>query len=173
LYPVRRSKVLAILLSLCLLSTVATQTACGEKQLSQAAEAAKDITGGTRDVIKAVGQAYQAKLITLAQKDQLADLLEKILNGSEKGITAIELLHKQGVETPTTEQRSALSKIFDNEVIAPFLEILTELGKLSDSQSVAIRAALVTMRTAIVLLSNKIGRADVIRAIEAREVWNV
>jgi len=147
--------------------------ACTPKQLSQAAEAAKDIGGGTRDVVKAVREAYEAKLISIEQKDRLAELLKQIARGGQKGVDAIDFLQKHGVTQPTPEQSRNLSRIFDDEVVAPFLNLLTELGKLSDESSVAIRTALASVRTAIVVFSAKIGRMDVIRAIEAREVWNV
>jgi hypothetical protein len=166
-----RSKVLALVLMLALVSLPITGCG-GEKTLSQAAEAAKDIGGGTRDVIKAVGEAYDKKLITLEQKDRLADTLKSIAKGGQKGVDAIELLQKQGVENPTPEQSRLLMTIFDNDVIAPFLNLLTDLSKLSPSSSATIRAALASVRTAILLLSSRIGRADVIRQIEARKVWN-
>jgi hypothetical protein len=175
LYLIRRRKILAVALTVVLLPSTLAMGPCNRQStLNSAAEAAKDIGGGTRDVIKAVGDAYQAKLITLEQKDRFADLLKAIAQGGQRGVDAIEFLQKQGVETPTAEQRINLMRIFDDDVIAPFLNLLTEIGKLSNAQSVAIRAALASVRTAIVLLSSRIGRADVIRAIEAREVrWNV
>lgn len=175
MYFIRRKKVLTIALVLVLLPNTLAFGPCNRQNtLNAAAEAAKDIGGGTRDVIKAVGDAYQAKLITLEQKDKLADILGLIAKGGQKGVDAIEFLHNQGVKEPTAEQSNLLRKIFDDDVVAPFLNLLTEIGKLSNDQSVAIRTALASVRTAIVLLSSKIGRIDVIKAIEAREVaWNV
>lgn len=162
-----------ILVPVAVTGLAVSQTSCKENDLQKSAEAAKDIGGGTRDVIKAVGDAYQAKLITLEQKDRLADILKKIAQGGQKGVDAIEFLQKQGITTPTSEQRINLSKIFDDDVVAPFLNLLTELGKLSESANATIRTAMVSVRTAIVLLSSRIGRNDVIEAIKAREVWNV
>ena len=163
-----------ILILVLVLGGVAPMSGCGgEKQLSQAAEAAKDIGGGTRDVVKAVSEAYQKGLLTLPQKDRFADLLKAIARGGQKGVAVIEALQKAGVSELNGDQRKQLTVIFDDDVVAPFLELLQELGKLSESSSVAIRAALVSVRTAIVLLSNRIGRTDVIEAIAAREVWNV
>jgi len=161
-----------LLAALLVLGSVAPMAGCGQKQLAQAAEAAKDIGGGTRDVIKAVGEAYQKGLVSLEQKDRLADLLKAIARGGQKGVDAIEALNKAQVTILDATQRQQLTHIFDDEVIAPFLELLTELAKLSDGASVAIRASLASVRTAIVLLSSRIGRVDVIRQIEAREVWN-
>lgn len=173
MYLKQRSKVLSVVLALVLLpSTFAFGPCNRQKTLNTAAEAAKDIGGGTRDVIKAIGEAYQAKLITFEQKNHFADLLKAIAKGGQKGVDAIEALQKQGVDTLSGAQSQALMLIFDDEVVTPFLQLLTELGKLSDSSSAAIRAALASVRTAIVLLSGRIGRADVIRLIEAREVVN-
>ena len=172
----RVQKLIAVQLLIAVITAGAMMpmTGCGgAKHLGQAAEAAKDIGGGTRDVIKAVGEAYQKGLLSRDQKDRLADLLKAIAKGGQKGVDTIEALQRAQVSTLDNEQRRQLTRIFDDEVIAPFLELLTELGKLSDSSSIAIRAALASVRTAIVLLSSRIGRTDVIRAIEAREVWNV
>lgn len=169
----RKRKLLSIALVLCLFAGIATtQTSCSEKQLGQAAEAAKDIAGGTRDVIKAVGDAYKAGLITIEQKDRLAALLKAVAKGGQHGVDVIDSLEKQGVTTLSPDNSRVLRAVFDDEVISPFLSLLTELGKLSDNSSVAIRAALASVRTAIVLLSSRIGRNDVIQAIRAREVWN-
>jgi hypothetical protein len=173
LYLPKRKRVLATVLTMVLLPSTLAFGPCNKtKTLSQAAEAAKDIGGGTRDVIKAVSDAYKVGLISLEQKDKYADLLKLIAQGGQKGVDAIEALQKQAVEIPTPDQSRLLMKIFDDDVVAPFLTFLTEIGKLSEGSSVAIRAALASVRTAIVLLSSRIGRVDVIRSIQAREVWN-
>ena len=166
-----KRKLISLTLTLAVFLSASAYGPCNKQNsLEAAAEAAKDIGGGTRDVIRAVGEAYDKKLISLEQKDRLADILIAISKGGQKGVDAIELLHQQGVEDPTPDQSRLLMKIFDDDVVAPFLTLLTELGKLSDTQSAAIRAALISVRAAIVLLSSKVGRADMIKRIEAREV---
>jgi len=171
---IRSQKLCSVILALCLCAVVPLNTSCdGKTSLAKTAEAAKDIGANTRSVIKAVGQAYQQNLITLEQKDKLADILGTIAVGGQKGVDAIEFLHKQGIETPTTEQRIKLTDIFDNEVVGPFLTLLTEIGKLTDTQATAIRISLASLRTTMLLLANRLGRNDIIRAIKAREVWNV
>jgi hypothetical protein len=154
-------------------AVVVTQTACpgsnNPKTLKTVAEAAKDIGGGTRDVIKAIGEAYDKGLITLAQKDKFADLLIAISRGGKKGVDVIAAIQQSGLSEVPADKQQTLSLIFSNEVVAPFLLLLTELGKLSEANSAAIRAALVGLRTAILLLSNKIGRNDIPREIERRE----
>jgi hypothetical protein len=151
-----------------------TQTSCKETDLGKTAEAAKDIGGEVRDLVDAVGKAYTQKLITLAQKDKFADLLAAVARGGQKGVDVIVALQQQGVKVPNADQRSQLNKVFDDDVIAPFLTFLTELGKLSDDSAIAIRAAMASVRTAILFFSSRVGRTDVIdkiNAIQLREVW--
>lgn len=171
---IRKSKTIAslVVISLVLCSGYGFGPCNKQKTLDVAAEAAKDIGGGVRDTIKAVGDAYDKKLITLEQKDRLADLLAAIARGGQRGVDVIDALEKSGVTTLQGSDALTLSRIFTDEVVAPFLLLLTELGKLPESSSAAIRAALISVRTAIVLLSSKIGRADIIDSIKAREVWN-
>lgn len=161
------------LLILALLTGTLPAPACNKdetkKSLAVASEAAKDIAGGTRDTIKAVGQAFDKKLITLEQKDKLADLLIAISKGGQKGVAAISALEASGVTELDLNQASALNALFDTEVITPFLDLISELAKLSPSQSAAIRAALSGVRVAILLLSQKIGRNDVEQIILKRE----
>lgn len=168
----RVNRQIAVLLLVSLISYSGYGFACSkEKTLDAAAEAAKDIGGGLRDTTRAVSEAYDKKLITLEQKDKLADLLIQIAKGGQKGVDQIEKMQKSGSPIGGPEGIT-LDKIFSDEVVAPFLKLLTELGTLSDSSSAAIRVALASVRTAIVLLSSKIGRTDVIRQIQLREVRN-
>lgn len=166
-----KRKLTSLVLTVAIFLSATAYGPCNKQNsLQVAAEAAKDIGGGTRDVIKAVDEAFEKKLITIEQKDRLADILIAMSKGGQKGVDAIDALEKSGVTTLSGPKAEALSKLFTDDVVAPFLNLLTELGKLSDSQSAAIRAALISVRTAIVLLSSKIGRADIIKQIEAREV---
>lgn len=168
----RQKKSIILIILVCLVSQTALGPCNKQKTLEVAAEAAKDIGGGVRDTIKAVSDAYDAKLITLEQKDRLALLLKKIAQGGQRGVDALELLESKGVASLDVPEAKDLNRIFSDEVVAPFLNFLTEMGKLTDTQSAAIRAALVTVRTAIVLLSSKIGRADIIQEIQRREIVN-
>lgn len=159
-----------VFLPFLLVAILVSQTACPKAKpgtVKAAAEAAKDIGGGTRDAIKAVGEAYRKGLITLAQKDKLADLLLLIAKGGQKGVDAIERLQNDGFTELPADRAALLNKLFSDEVVAPFLKLLTEIGALTDSQSIAIRAAVATLRTTILLLSQKIGREDAIKKIEA------
>lgn len=166
-----RSFALPVVLVVAIMSGTLPQPACdGKKALSESAEAAKDIGGGTRDAIKAVRQAWEQKLITTEQKDKFADLLGAIARGGQKGVAAIDALEKSGVTELTADHRAQLDTLFSDGVITPFLEMITEIAKLSPTSSVAIRAAIATLRTAILLLSQKVGRNDVEKMILQREL---
>ena len=52
--------------------------------------------------------------------------------------------------------------------MAPFLQLLTDVAKLTDEQSAAIRVSLASLRTIILIFSQKIGRADVIDQVNER-----
>lgn len=163
-----RRFLISLILCIAIVTAPFALTGCGSsKTLQQAAEAAKDIGGGTRDVIKAVREAYEKGLITKEQKDHFADLLGSIARGGKKGVDVIDALFKSGVTDLTADKASLLNKAFSDEVIAPFLELITDIAKLSDSQSMAIRAAIAGLRTTILLLSQRIGRNDVIEQINA------
>lgn len=152
-----------------------TQTACSESDLQKTAEAAKDIGGEVRDLVDAVGKAYKQNLITLAQKDVFADLLANVARGGQRGVDVIAALQAKGVKIPDAGQRRELNLIFDDQVIAPFLTFLNEIGKLSDDSAVAIRAALASVRTAILIFSSRVGRNDIkgrIEMVKLKEVWN-
>lgn len=150
---------------------VFAQLACGPKQLQSAAEAAKDLGGATRDTIAAVSKAYAQNLITLEQKDKLADILSVIARGGQKGVDAIDALNKSGVTTLSGSNAIALNKLFDTEVVTPFLQLLTEIAGLSASASAAIQVSIASLRTILLLFSQKIGRADVERTINMK--WEV
>lgn len=163
-----KRRAIALLL---ILSFSAMAPKCGDpKQVQQVAEAAKDIGGGTRDAIKAVDKAYTDKLITLTQKDRLADMLLRISRGGKAGVAAIEAVAVLGDGTIPATQQEIISAIFTDQVVGPFLDLITEIAKLSPTASVAIRASVSALRTTILLLSQRIGRSDIIDAIHAKEV---
>ena len=67
------------------------------------------------------------------------------------------------------DQRDALNKLFDSDVIEPFLRLISEIAKLSPQSETAIRIALASLRTTILLFSQKIGRVDVEKMILQKE----
>jgi len=131
-----------------------------KKLVAQAAEVAKDVGGSTRDVIKAVGQAYDQKLITLEQKDKYADLLIKISEGGQKGVSALTELEKHVGETGQipADKWQLLNALFNSELVTPFLNFLTEINKLTPEANVAIQVSVIALRSLILRLSDAFGR---------------
>jgi len=166
-----RVTTLVLMLALSLVSIGAGPCTPSKKTIEQTAEAAKDIGGGTRDVIKAVGEAYRKDLITIEQKDRWADLLGQISRGGKQGVEALDVFIKAGLTELPADKAAALNRVFSDGVVAPFLQLIGEIAKLSDAQSAAIRAAIAGLRTTILILSSRIGRNDVINKIYAAP-WN-
>jgi hypothetical protein len=142
---------LSLILILCLFMAGCPQKTAMEK----AAETAKDVAGSTRDVIKAVGEAYASGLITLEQKDRYADLLIKISQGGKEGVAILDTLT---VATATPDKWQLLNTVFGEKVVSPFLTLITEIGKLSPNQSAVIQIAIASLRTIILRLSDAFGR---------------
>jgi hypothetical protein len=142
---------------------------CSPKQkadaLKTAAESEKDLAKDVQFALTAVEKAWHQKLITTDQKNRLAHLLGQIASGDQKAIEATIALQAAG-----SLDTSELSTILNDQVVAPFLNVLTEIGKLTPDSSAAIRAAIAGIRTTILLLSQKIGRNDVIEKINSRWV---
>jgi hypothetical protein len=164
-----RVSLIPILLVVMAIGPISPPACDSKRALDEAAEAAKDIGGGVRDVTAAVGQAYDKQLITLAQKDRLADILIRISQGGQQGVETIAALHAAGVTDIDGQHRIELDAIFTNAVVGPFLELLTEIGRLPTDANLAIRASLPAVRSAILLFSRKISRGDVERQIHAAE----
>ena len=167
--PPRKLTTMALIAALSLVSIGAGPCTPSKKTIEQTAETAKDLGGGTRDAIAAVRKAWEKKLITLEQKDQWADWLGEIARGGKKGVDVLDKLVKSGATIIPADTSALLNKIFSDEVVAPFLKFLTDIGKLDEAQSAAIRAAVAGLRTTILLLSTRIGRNDLKGQIESAQ----
>jgi len=163
-----------VILIFALLANTLPMPGCGskdpKKQFHDIAEAVKDISGGTRDVIKAVGEAFDKKLITIQQKDKLADMLIRISKGGQKGVATLAAIEASGVLELSPQQKVDLTKLLDDEVVGPFLDLITELGSLSPESSAAIRAAMSSLRVAVLLLASRVGRNDIEGLIIQKEL---
>lgn len=160
-------RLLSVAMTLTLLAGVPFLQGCPQKQkddaLTVAAESEKDLAKDIQFALTAVREAWEKKLITTEQKNKFAHLLGQIAVGDQKAVEVTASLKAAGA-TDT----SALNLIFNDQVIAPFLNVLTELGKLTPEGNAAIRAALAGVRTTILLFSQKVGRVDVIDQINMR-----
>ncbi|MEO6390819.1 MAG: hypothetical protein ABIP75_03145 [Pyrinomonadaceae bacterium] len=143
-----------------------TQTACPGKakvSIQAAAEASKDLGGGTRDVIKAVRQAYEKNLISLELKNKLADGLGLIATGGLHGTQVIDALNNEfggDINRVPSEVWTNAAKLFDDEVVRPFLDLLRDLNTITPGQSLSIRIALSAVRSAILTIAVVFGRQN-------------
>lgn len=119
-----------------------------ETAIRKAARASFELSGITLDVVKAVGKAYDERIISLATKDKLAGHLKLVISGGKKFNQSIE-----GLNALTTAQASVLNTIFSDEIVTPFLAILEEVRALTPAQADHVRTAIAALRAAILIIS--------------------
>lgn len=156
------NSVVSLCLVMCLVFPLTIPlSGCSKTNLKKAAEAAKDINMATLRVVRAVAQAYDKKLIGLETKDKLADLLKKMADAGFKGTQIIDYLNsKYNGNTsliPQEEWRN-IFVVFDDGVVAPFLEILRTLGALSPDNAYQIRIALQGVRSLVLVIASAFNR---------------
>jgi hypothetical protein len=150
-----------IILCLTLVYSMVFLTACPkETVLRRAAKASYSLSGLTVDVINATGKAYAAQLINLETKDRLARHLKTISIGGERFNQTLKRYAEEGTEIPA-DKLLILNKIFSEEVVAPFLEVLNAIKLLSPEQSAYLNSAINGLRAAILIISGAFTNAGI------------
>lgn len=161
---------LTLVLSLITISLI-TQ-ACGNVSFQRAAEISKDITGGGLDVERKVTEVWNRPNhggLTLEQKDRLADILLSIGRGSKAAADTFESLYNEfGPDTTKVPilRLNQLAQLLNQNITAPFLSLLVEVGKLNAENSALISVTIAALRTFVLRLSNVFGSGV------AREIRN-
>lgn len=121
-------------------------------------EVSRDLALSTREVIKASHEAYLQGSLTLEQKDRIAELLKGVAEGGKRGTEMIKALNAQGMCLFPDVTSAEISKLFSEEVIAPYLQLESELSKLPDTCTAPIRASLESVRMSLLLASKRQNR---------------
>jgi hypothetical protein len=141
-------------------------TACPkDTAIHKAAKASYELSGITRDVIAATDKAYTQHDISLALKNKLAGELVLIAAGGKRFNEIATGVNN--INTISTDKLQILNTILSNEIAGPFLSILQDISVLSLPQAVALKAALATLRTAILLISQVISENTYQRVLAA------
>lgn len=146
------------LLSLILIcSFVMLLTACPkETAVRRSVKASYELSGLTVDVINATGKAYANGLISLETKDKLADSLKILSVGGKRFNQALDLVIREsgGDETKVPMDKiQMLNKLFSDEVVAPFLQVLQSLKLLSPEKARQLHITIAALRTAVLTIS--------------------
>lgn len=131
--------------------------ACPKRNVVEsAARASYRLTGITANLIETVGAEYKAGIITTGTKNKLAGALAA-LSRSElvfiKAAAEVDRIHKQFGQIPL-DQLNFLNKLFSEQIVAPFLEILKILIPVNSEK---ILAAVSVLRSTILFISNSFG----------------
>jgi len=135
---------------------VLVTTACpakNESVIRKAAKASYQLSGLTRDAIRTTQTAFEAGQITLAQKDRIALALVKLAKGGAAFnalVVEANRTHGTAGEIPLTKL-DQIQRVFDSDLVSPFLALLTEIG--GSAVSAQVKRAIELIRTAILAIS--------------------
>ncbi len=163
-----------IFLTLAIIYSLIIATACPSKSsLEKAFNQSAKIGNLAKTSAITVGDLYKAKVIDLETKDKIVSKLEIVVTNGTRFHNVLSALAKQykgNVDNLTAADKSRLDLIFSSEVIAPFADILTELGVLPEATAKQILLAIALLKTALLTVSNIFGRGSYSYKFYIREV---
>lgn len=148
-----------ILLSLIVIYSMVFLLACPSKKTAvrEAVTASYSLSGLTVDGIAATAKAYNAGIIDTPTKDRIANALKTIATGGKR---FNQILDKYAAEAADknemipADKMEILNKIFSDEVVAPFLEVLQSMKILSADKAEYLRSAINALRAVILTIQN-------------------
>jgi hypothetical protein len=129
-----------------------------DSNIRKAAKASFELAGVTNDTVTAVGRAYTDGIISLEQKDRLADKLVILAKGGKTFNAAVRKaaeVYSTDVDPPPSEI-DLLIALFDSDVISPFLEFLAAVGGINAPPYLA--TAVEMIRNVVLQIARGFGR---------------
>jgi hypothetical protein len=160
-----------------LVSFAMSQTSCGANSFKNALEASKDLGANTDAATERVRNIWQQGAISLEQKDHIARLLIKIAKAGKQGHEVLVALSQQYAKPSDVpvDKWFDVDKAFSDEVVIPFLELLTVIAGLNSETSAYLRIAISQVRNMILILSKLLGKQqsliERINCIEGGDVY--
>jgi hypothetical protein len=137
-------------------------TACpSQSAISRSAKASSQLAGLTLDAVRVTRQAFESNLISLQTKDSIADKLVKLSKGGlafNTTIKQLQIAYPNG-KLPS-DKFELLSRLFDTEVIAPFLAVLQDFGLIKNAPQII--AAIEVIRTVVLTIAGVFGKTSMI-----------
>lgn len=152
--------------------------ACPSKNsLAKGFEASSKISQVGFQSTVAVGDLFTANVINYETKEKLVEALRKVqVNGERFNRVLSELKATYGKDVPPEEIR-ALDIFFNQNIIAPFVEILIEAGTLSAATAEKIYLAIAALKQIVFTVSTVFGqsmsRSESFEAVRNRESFAV
>lgn len=144
-----------ILISLLLVYALVLATACPikESDIARAKRASNALAGLTADAITATRTAFENKLISLEQKNSIADALIMISRGGTRFTLAVKAAESSKL---LVERREVLNQVFSRDIVEPFLSLLQQIGLLKNAAALA--HAIDLLRVQILVISKVFSR---------------
>lgn len=139
-------------------SLIFTMTGCPKKtNIEKAASASYQLSGLILDLTKATTRAYDEKLISTGMAQASSGLLRKMNEGAKQltSITA-EMAKLEG--KPDASKLDLFSRIFSNEVVTPFLNMLNRLGVVAADKASYLSTAISALRIAILTIAGALAQ---------------
>lgn len=125
-----------------------------ETAIRKASKASFQLSGLTIDAVNATAKAFDAGIIDLSTKDKLADSLKLIAIGGKRFNNTLEIFVRESGENLPTTKIEILNRIFSEEIVTPFLEILQKVKIISAAKAEYLVIAINSLRAAILLISD-------------------
>lgn len=144
----------------------------GEKTYRRAKEASATVQVYSLKLIQANIDVFKAGEISLETKDKIAGLTGKLVGGIRiyrNALAQNENSLKDG-NALDGNALATLNRIFDMQVIPPFLSILSEVNLLSGDKAELIKTIITSLRVAILTISDAFAQGK-IYAVEENRLW--
>lgn len=145
---------------LCILVLVSLfMTACPrQKDIKEAFKASRQIAHYTGTAADTVADLYKAGVIDFGQKEKLITKLKAVRDNGKRFHATVEAIYQQYKNDLPDKELNALDIVFNRDVIAPLIDLLTEAGLLSESASQTVLTALVFLKQAVLMIANLFGQ---------------
>lgn len=136
-------------------AVILTTVACDQNQIRKAAKASDSLSGLTLDAVRATKQAFESGAISLSQKDALADKLLILARGGQTFNAAVKQLSVSGADGMTPDKWQTIERLFDAQVITPFLAFLAQTTGINNSANLS--AAIKLIRISVLTIARVFG----------------
>lgn len=151
-----------VMMALLVIYAVFMVTACPKSKVQTAqkksAETVYQLSGLVKDLAVATDRAYEEQLLTVATKDKAVEGL-RLLNTGVKRLTELVGQIEVNNEAPTPQALAVINKVLSDDVISPFLGLLTDFGAIAVEKSTHLRTVISAIRVALLTISNAMADA--------------
>lgn len=127
--------------------------------VKQAFELSSQLSDYGKQATTAVGDLFEAKVISFEQKEKYVSALRKIQASGKIFNAKIEVLANIYKTKLPDEEITALDIFFNQEIIAPLAGILIDAANLSKENAQSVYLAIAVLKQAILFISNTFGKA--------------